>query len=154
VHILKGIDIDWHERRLISKLYMDQTIKLRLDQGETRSVKIGRGFRQRCRLSPILFNLYSEYLTKEALEGFGEFKIGGKVIRTVKYADDLVLLAREETVLQGMFGILIEIGRCCGMEINVEKTKVMRISRQPSPIEIMMDQKQLENVEYFNYLAA
>jgi hypothetical protein len=50
----------------------------------------------------ILFNLYSEYLTKEALEGFGDFKIAGQVIRTVKYADDLVLLAREETVLQGM----------------------------------------------------
>jgi hypothetical protein len=48
-----------------------------------------------------MFNLYSEYLTKEALERFGDFKIGGQVIRTVKYADDLVLLAKEETVLQG-----------------------------------------------------
>ena len=34
------------------------------------------------------------------------------------------------------------------MEMNVEKTKVMRISRQPSPVTIMIDQKQLENVEY------
>jgi hypothetical protein len=74
-------------------------------------------------LSPILFNLYSEYLTKEALEGFGDFKTGGHVIRTVKYADDLVLLAREEKVLQGMVDNLIEIGRRYGMEINVEKTK-------------------------------
>jgi hypothetical protein len=38
------------------------------------------------------------------------------------------------------------------MELNVENTKVMRISRQPSRIKIMTDQKQLENVEYFNYL--
>jgi len=37
------------------------------------------------------------------------------------------------------------------MEINVEKTKVMRISRQPSPVTIMIDQKQLENVECFKY---
>jgi hypothetical protein len=36
--------------------------------------------------------------------------------------------------------------------MNVEKTKVMRNSRQPLPIKIMIDQKQLENVEYFNYL--
>jgi hypothetical protein len=35
---------------------------------------------------------------------------------------------------------LIEIGRCYGMEINVEKTKVMRISRQPIPVKIMIDQ--------------
>jgi len=41
----------------------------------------------------------------------------------VKYADDLVLLAKEEKVLQDMIGKLIEIGRCYGMEINVEKQK-------------------------------
>jgi hypothetical protein len=74
-----------------------------------------------------VFNLYSEYLTKQALEGFGDFKIGGQVIGTVRYADDLVLLAREETVLQGVVDRLIEIGRCYGMEMNVGKTKVMKI---------------------------
>jgi hypothetical protein len=61
-------------------------------------------------LSPILFTLYSECLTKEALEGFGDFKIGGKIIHTVKYADDLVLLAKEEKLLQDMIDNLIEIG--------------------------------------------
>jgi hypothetical protein len=45
---------------------------------ETRSVKIGRGVRQVCCLSPIVFNLYSEYLIEEALEGFGDFKRAGK----------------------------------------------------------------------------
>ena len=64
---------------------------------------------------------YSEYLTKEALEGLGDFKIGGQIIHTVKYADDLVLLVKEEKVLQDMIDKLIEIGRCYGMEINVEK---------------------------------
>ena len=96
---------------------------VRLNPEETRSVKIGREVRQRCCLSPILFNLYSEYLTKEALEGFGNLKIGGKIIHTVKYADDLVLVAKEEKVLQDMIDKLIEIGRCYGMELNVEKTK-------------------------------
>jgi len=38
-----------------------------------------------------------------------------------------VLLAKEETVLQGMIDRLTEIGRCYGMEMNMEKTKVMRI---------------------------
>ena len=49
---------------------------------------------------------------------------------------------------------LIEIGNCYGMEMYVEKTKVMRISSQPSPVTIMIDQKQLENVECFKYLGS
>ena len=86
-----------------------------------------------------LYNTYSEYLTKEALEGLGDLKIGGQIIHTVKYADDLVLLAKEEKVLQDMIDKLIEIGKCYGMEINVEKTKVMRISRQPFPVKMIID---------------
>jgi len=43
-------------------------------------------------LSPILFKLYYQYLPKEAVKGFGDFKIGGQVTRTVKHVDDLVLL--------------------------------------------------------------
>jgi hypothetical protein len=88
------------------------------------------------------------------LEGFGDFKRGGQIIHTVKYADDLVLLAKEEKVLQDMTDKLIESGRCYGVEMNVEKTKVMRISRQPSPVKITVDQKQLENVESFKYLGS
>jgi hypothetical protein len=38
--------------------------------------------------------------------------------------------------------------------MNVEKIKVMRISRQPFPVKIMIDQKQLQNVESFNYLGS
>jgi hypothetical protein len=49
---------------------------------------------------------------------------------------------------------LTEIGRCYGMEMNVEKNKVMKISRQPSPIQIMTEEKHPENVEYFRYLGS
>ena len=139
---------------MISNLYMAQNVKVRLNRGETRIVKSGRGVRQGCCLSPILFNLYSECLTKEALEGFGDFKIGGQIIHAVKYVDDLVLLAKEERGLQDMIDKLIETGGCYGMEMSVEKTKVIRISRQPFPIKITMDQKELENVESFKYLGS
>jgi hypothetical protein len=71
-------------------------------------------------LSPILFNLYSEYVTQEALEGLGDFKVAGQIISMVRYADDLVLLAKEETILQIMIDKLVEVGREYGMEINVE----------------------------------
>jgi len=53
-----------------------------------------------------------------------------------------------------MINKLVEIGRCNGMEMNVEKTKVMRISRPPFPVKIMIDQKQLANVESFKYLGS
>ena len=86
--------------------------------------------------------------------GFGDFKIGGQIIHTVKYADDLVLLAKKEKVLQDMIHKLLEIGRFYGMKMNVEQTKAMRISRQPFPVKIMIDQKQLENVESFKYLGS
>ena len=46
LQILKLNGIDWRERRIIRKLCMDQCIKLKLDQEETRKVKIGRGVRQ------------------------------------------------------------------------------------------------------------
>jgi len=45
---------------------------------------------------PILFNIYCEYLTKGALEGPEDFRIGGQVIRTVKYGDDLVYCLRKK----------------------------------------------------------
>ena len=111
MQILKRPGIDWRERILISKLYMDQRVKVRLDGGEARSTKTGRRVRQRSCLSPVLFNLCSECLTKEALDGSGDFNIGGQIFQTVKYeyADDLVLMAKEERVLQGMVDKLTEV---------------------------------------------
>ena len=50
-----------------------------------------------------------------------KLNIGAQIIQTVKYVDDLVLMAKEETVLQGMIDKLIETGRYYGMEMNVEK---------------------------------
>ena len=59
---------------------MVQRVKLRLNQMKTDNVKIGRGVRQGYCMSPILFNLYGEYLIKEALAEVGDFKIEGRII--------------------------------------------------------------------------
>ena len=75
-------------------------------------MKTGRGIRQEYISSPILFNLYSEYLNKEALEGFGDFKIGGQVNCTVKYANDLVLLVKDEVELQGLIDRIEDAVEC------------------------------------------
>jgi hypothetical protein len=119
MEMLKKTGIDWRERRLINKLYMDQSVKVRLDQGVTKSVKIGKGVRHGCYLSPLLFNSCSKYVAHEALEGLGDFKVGGQIISTVRYADDLVLLAKEETVLQSMVNKITVVGRVYYREINV-----------------------------------
>ena len=66
-------------------------------------MKTGRGGTQGCCLSPFCSNIYSlPYLTNKVLEGFGDFKIGGQIIHTLQYTDDVVLLAKKETVLQDM----------------------------------------------------
>ena len=44
-------------------------------------------------MSPILFNLYGEYLMKEALTGVGDFKIGGRIINKARFADDMAIIA-------------------------------------------------------------
>jgi len=69
MQILKGTGIDWCERRLISNLYMAQSVKVRLNQRETRIVKTGRAVRQGCCLSPILFNLYSDASPRKLWKG-------------------------------------------------------------------------------------
>ena len=64
------------------KFYVGHNVKLRLDQAGGKSVKIGRRMRKGCILSPILFNLCSDYFIKGAL-GFGDLKITGQIFRFV-----------------------------------------------------------------------
>jgi hypothetical protein len=55
------------------------------------------------------------------------------------YACTHALLAKEETILQCKIDGLIEIGNCYGLEMNMEKTKVMRTSRPPLSVQILYD---------------
>jgi hypothetical protein len=87
--------------------------------------------------------LYSEYVTKETIEGFGDLRRESQIIRTAKCADELVLLAREEAVLGGMVDRLSKIGIFGG------KSRVIGISMELSSLHVEIGQKQLENMEYF-----
>ena len=81
----------------------------------------------------------------------GDFRTEGQKFRVVKYADGLVLHRNQRVVLEGSTDRLIEIARWYGMEVSVQKTKVMRISREPSRLQILIDKKQLKNVECLHY---
>jgi len=96
---------------------MGQKVKLCLNHWETDSVKIGRGVRQGCCMSPILFNLYGEYLMMEALADVGDFKIWGRIINKVRFADDTAIIANTREELQDMVNRLVDTGRKYGMKI-------------------------------------
>ena len=63
---------------------------------------IGRGVKRGCCVSPILYSWCNVYVIRKSFEGFRFFKMGGQVICTVKYTDDLMLLVKEGMVLQDM----------------------------------------------------
>ena len=75
MEILKNIDVNWRERLIIRNSYIKQSLKLCLNLAETDSVDTGRGIKQGCCLSSLLFELYGEYLIKEALAELRYFKI-------------------------------------------------------------------------------
>jgi len=70
---------------------MDQSVKTKLDQGKMTSVKTGRGVRQDAICRQFYSNCTANILTRK----LRDFKIGGEVIRTVKYVVDLVILAKK-----------------------------------------------------------
>jgi hypothetical protein len=68
VPIVKGTGVDWRDRRLVTKFYMDQNMK-NMDQGETLIVKIGRGIRRRCSLIPIYSTCTANTFSRMTLTG-------------------------------------------------------------------------------------
>ena len=69
VQMLRRLDIDQKDIRCIENLYWNQLAAVRFDNEVTKAQKILRGVRQGCVLSPLLFNIYSENIFQEALEG-------------------------------------------------------------------------------------
>ena len=152
--ILRDMGIDWKDRRLIKELYCRQTVVVRVGEEETEEMGIGRGVRQGCCLSPMLFNVYAERLTEKALENERGVVIGGERMKTIKYADDQAVLAETEEELQRMMENIARVGEEFGMNLNVSKTKVMRISREEGHVSISLKGKDIEEVKTFKYLGS
>ena len=117
------------------------------------------GVRQGCLLSPVLFNLFLERIMNEALDNFdGGVKCAGERITNLRFADDIDLLAETEEDLQELTNRLEETSRNYGMEISIEKSKVMIAGKKDDivgkQLNITVDGKGLEQVERFTYLGA
>ena len=99
--ILKEMGIPDHLTCLLRNLYAGQEATVRTGHGTTDWFQIGKGVCQGCILSPCLFNLYAEYIMKNAglEEAQAGIKIAGRNINNLRYADDTTLMAESEEEL-------------------------------------------------------
>ena len=102
--ILKETEIQDHLNLLLRNLYAGQEATVRTGHETTDWFQIGRGVCQDCMLSPCLFNLYAEYIMRNAGldEAQAGIKIAGRNINNLRYADDTTLMAESEEELQSL----------------------------------------------------
>ena len=102
--ILKEMGIPDHLTCLLRNLYAGQEATVRTGHGTTDWFQIGKGVRQGCILSPYLFNLYAEYIMRNAglEEEQAGIKIAGTSINNLRYADDTTLMAESEEELKSL----------------------------------------------------
>ena len=154
ISILKNCGIPTHEIRLISELCWGQKAVVRTTCGKNSTTDIKRGVGQGCILSPALFNLYSEQLLAEALSDTEGVLVNGKKITSFRYADDTVLIAKNESELREMINKVCDTCSRFGMALNAKETGVMEVSRTAVPHNMKMQAygQTLEQVTVYKYL--
>ena len=112
---------------LLRNLYAGQEAIVRTLHGTKDWLKIGKGVRQGCILSPCLFNLCAEYIMRNAglHETQGRIKIAGRNINNLRYADDTTLMAESEEELKSLLIKVKEESEKVGLKFNIQKTKIM-----------------------------
>ena len=100
--ILKEMGIPDHLSCLLRTLYADQEATVRTGHGTTDWFQIGKAVRQGCILSPWLFNLYAEYIMRNA--GLEETQAGIKIAgrNNLRYAGDTTLMVESEEELKSL----------------------------------------------------
>jgi hypothetical protein len=158
IKILKDKNIDSRDIRIISNLYWNQTAKIKVDDEFSDEIKIKKGVRQGCVLSPLLFNIYSEAIFEEAIlhEHIG-VKVNGKFVNNLRYADDTVILAGTMAHLQRSMDRLYSACNKYGLEMNVKKTKFMLITKDQidtrnNEFKLILNNAIIERVYSYKYL--
>ena len=116
-----------HPIFLLRNLYAGQEATVRTGHGTIDWFQIGKGVRQGCILSPFLFNLYAEYIMRNAglEEAQAGIKMAGRNINNLRYADDTTLLAEREEALKSLLMKVKEESEKVGLKLNIQKTKIM-----------------------------
>ena len=150
--ILQEMGIPDHLTCLLRNVYIGQEATVRTGHGTT-DWKIGKGVRQGCILSLCLFNLYAEYIMRNAgvEEAQAGIKIAGRNINNLRYADDTALTAESEEELKSLLMKVKEESEKVGLKFNIQKTKIMA----PSPITSWeIDGETVETVSDFIFLGS
>ena len=115
-----------HLTCLLRNMYTGQEATVRTGHGTTDWFQIGKGVRQGCVLSPCLFNLYAEYIMRNAglEEAQAGIKIVGRNINNLRYADDTTIMAESEE-LKSLLMKVKEESEKVGLKLNIQKTKIM-----------------------------
>ena len=102
--ILQEMGVPDHQTCLLKNLYADQETTVRTGHRTTDWLQIGKRIHQGCRLSPCLFNLYAEYIMRNAglEEAQAGIKIAGRNINNLRYADDTTLMAENKEELESL----------------------------------------------------
>ena len=116
-----------HMTCLLRNLYAGQEARVRTGHGTTDGFQIGKGILQGCILSPCLFNLYAEYIMRNAglEETLAGIKIAGRNLSNLRYADDTTLMAESEDELKSLLMKVKEENEKLGLKLNIQKTKIM-----------------------------
>ena len=115
-----------HLTCLLRNLYAGQEATVRTGHGTTDWFQTGKGVRPGCILSPCLFNLYAEYIMRNAglEEAQARIKIAGRNINNLRYEDDTTLMAEREE-LKSLLMKVKEESEKVGKELNIQKTMII-----------------------------
>ena len=123
--ILKDIGIPDHLTCLLRNLYAGQEATVRTGHGATDWFQIGKGVHQGCILSSCLFNLYADYIMRNAGldEAQAGIKIAGRTINNLGCADGTTLMAESEEELKNLLVKVKEESEKVGLKLNIRKLR-------------------------------
>ena len=125
--ILQEMELADHLTCLLRNLYADQEATVRTGHGTTDWFQIGKGVHQSCILSPYLFNLYAEYIMRNARldEAQAGINITVRNINNLRSTDDTTLMAENKEELKSLLMKVKEESENAGLKLNIQKSKIM-----------------------------
>ena len=151
---LKEMGTPDHLTCLLRYLYASQEATVSVGHGIKDWFQIGKGVHQGCIiLSLYLFNLYAEYIMRNAglEETQAGIKIAGRNINNLRYADDTTLITESEEELKSLLMKVKEVSEKVGLKLNVQKTKIMASGPITS---LQIDGVTVETVSDFIFLGS